>query len=142
MPSRASRPCTPAAGALRGAPASTVRPAVPLRQESLPLQQSPARRDRAEESLARPHRRGGRSRRGHVPPAARGLCRTWVWDGTADALTSVGHRVEALDLPSSGPDPAALGGLADDVATVTRALEGTGAGTVLVAHSGAGAVLG
>jgi alpha/beta hydrolase family protein len=70
-----------------------------------------------------------------------GLCRTWVWEGTADALTSVGHRVEAADLPSSGPDPAALGGLADDVATVTRALDRTGAGTVLVGHSGAGTVL-
>jgi pimeloyl-ACP methyl ester carboxylesterase len=40
-----------------------------------------------------------------------GLCRHWVWEVTADALTSTGHRVEAPDLPSSGPDPAALGGL-------------------------------
>src|SRR5919199_752394 len=70
-----------------------------------------------------------------------GLCRTWVWEGTADALASGGHRVEALDLPSSGPDPAALGGLADDVATVTRALDRAGEGTVLVGHSGAGTVL-
>lgn len=69
------------------------------------------------------------------------LCRTWVWESTADALTSAGHRVEALDLPSSGPDPAALGGLADDVATVTRALDRAGDGTVLVGHSGAGTVL-
>jgi pimeloyl-ACP methyl ester carboxylesterase len=70
-----------------------------------------------------------------------GLCRHGIWRDTADALTSVGHRVEAPDLPSSGPDPATLGGLADDVATVTRALERTGPGTVLVGHSGAGAVL-
>ncbi len=70
-----------------------------------------------------------------------GLARSWVWEDTADALTSDGPRVESLDLPSSGPDPAALGGLADDVAAVTRALERDGAGTVLVGHSGAGSVL-
>lgn len=70
-----------------------------------------------------------------------GLCRHRIWQDTADALTSVGHRIEAPDLPSSGRDAAALGGLADDVATVTEALERTGAETVLVGHSGAGAVL-
>lgn len=70
-----------------------------------------------------------------------GLCRRRIWQDTADALTSAGHRVEAPDLPSSGRDPAALGGLVDDVATVTEALERTGAETVLVGHSGAGAVL-
>jgi len=71
-----------------------------------------------------------------------GLCRKWIWEDTADALTSGGHDVEALDLPSSGPEPADLGGLEDDVATVTRALGRNGAGTVLVGHSGAGSVLG
>lgn len=70
-----------------------------------------------------------------------GLCRNWVWEDTAGLLVSGGHGVEALDLPSSGPHPAGLGGLEDDVATVTRALERTGAGTVLVGHSGAGMVL-
>ena len=70
-----------------------------------------------------------------------GLCRRWIWQDTADTLVSGGHTVEALDLPSSGVDPRCLGGLTDDVATVTRALARSGPGTVLVGHSGAGMVL-
>lgn len=70
-----------------------------------------------------------------------GFCRNSVWKDTADALIAGGHRVEAPDLPSSGADPGALGGLEDDVATVTHALDQTGAGTVLVGHSGAGMVM-
>ncbi|MGY1680341.1 alpha/beta fold hydrolase [Geodermatophilus sp. SYSU D01176] len=70
-----------------------------------------------------------------------GLCRSWIWEDTVDALSAGGHDVEALDLPSSGPEPACLGGLQDDVATVTRALERNGTGTVLVGHSGAGMAL-
>ena len=31
-----------------------------------------------------------------------GLCRGWVWDETAAALREDGHRVEVVDLPSSG----------------------------------------
>ncbi len=69
------------------------------------------------------------------------FCRQWVWQDTIDALTATGHRVRALDLPSSGPDPANLGGLQDDVATATRALDQAGTGTVLVGHSGGGMVL-
>jgi hypothetical protein len=69
------------------------------------------------------------------------FCRNWVWQDTTDALIAGGHRVEALDLPTSGSDSAHPGGLEDDVATVTRALDTTGAGTVLVGHSGAGMVL-
>ena len=70
-----------------------------------------------------------------------GFCRHWVWKDTADALRARGHRVEAPDLPSSGPDPAHLGSLQDDLATVTHALDQAGPGTVLVGHSGAGFVL-
>jgi hypothetical protein len=69
------------------------------------------------------------------------FCRNSVWKDTADALIARGHRVEAPDLPSSGTDPGALGGLEDDVATVTHAIDQAGAGTVLVGHSGAGMVL-
>ena len=70
-----------------------------------------------------------------------GSCRNRVWEDRADTLVSGGHSVDALDLPSSGPDPAVLGGLEHDVATVTRALERAGAEAVLVGHSGAGMVL-
>ena len=69
------------------------------------------------------------------------FCQNWVWQDTTNALIAGGHIVEALDLPTSGSNPADLGGLADDVATVTCALEETGAETVLVGHSGAGMVL-
>jgi pimeloyl-ACP methyl ester carboxylesterase len=69
------------------------------------------------------------------------FCRRWVWDATATALTASGHRVEALDLPSSGTDSTALSGLQDDVDTVRRALGASGTGAVLVGHSGGGLVL-
>jgi pimeloyl-ACP methyl ester carboxylesterase len=69
------------------------------------------------------------------------FCRSWVWKDTSDALIAAGHRVKALDLPSSGLNPAGLGGLEDDVATVTQALREEAAETVLVGHSGAGMVL-
>jgi pimeloyl-ACP methyl ester carboxylesterase len=70
-----------------------------------------------------------------------GFCQNFVWKDTADALVAEDHRVEAPDLPSSGPNPAGLGGLEDDVATVRDALDQAGAGTVLVGHSGAGLVM-
>jgi pimeloyl-ACP methyl ester carboxylesterase len=70
-----------------------------------------------------------------------GFCRRWVWDDTATALAAKGHRVEVVDLPSSGTDPAAGGGLADDVETVRRAVGSCGPGVVLVGHSGSGMVL-
>ena len=52
-----------------------------------------------------------------------------------------GHRVHAPDLPSSGPDAAELGGLADDVAVVSQALHQAGPGVILVGHSAGGMVL-
>lgn len=66
------------------------------------------------------------------------FCRGWVWDDTASALAGRGHRTQAVDLPSSGPDPTALGGLQDDVDTVRRALDAVGTDVVLVGHSGGG----
>jgi pimeloyl-ACP methyl ester carboxylesterase len=69
------------------------------------------------------------------------FCRKSVWTDTADALIAQGHRVEALDLPSSGAVTADPGGLEDDAATVTRALDEAGEATVLVGHSAGGMVL-
>ncbi|WP_100501177.1 alpha/beta fold hydrolase [Geodermatophilus chilensis] len=69
-----------------------------------------------------------------------GFCRSWVWGDTATALAARGHRVEAVDLPTSGPDPSALG-LQDDVDAVRRALDAPGSGAVLVGHSAGGMVL-
>lgn len=69
------------------------------------------------------------------------FCQAWVWDDTSAALASLGHRVQALNLPSSGTNPADLGGLRGDVGTVSRALDESGGGAVLVGHSGAGMAL-
>ena len=66
------------------------------------------------------------------------FCRGWIWDDTATALAARGHRARALDLPSSGTDLTALGGLQDDVETVRRALDAAGTDVVLVGHSGGG----
>jgi pimeloyl-ACP methyl ester carboxylesterase len=70
-----------------------------------------------------------------------GFCRSGIWADTAAALEARGHRTVAPDLASSGPDPAALGGLHDDVEAVRRALEDLGGDAVVVAHSGGGLAL-
>ena len=70
-----------------------------------------------------------------------GFCRSWIWDGTAKALIVRGHRVEAVDLPSCGENPAASGGLQNDVDTVRRILDASEPGAVLVGHSAYGFVL-
>jgi pimeloyl-ACP methyl ester carboxylesterase len=70
-----------------------------------------------------------------------GFCRGWVWAETAAALQEDGHRVEVVDLPSSGTVAAELGDLQADIATVRHTLDGIGAEVVLVGHSGGGMVL-
>jgi len=70
-----------------------------------------------------------------------GFCRGWVWAETAAALQEDGHRVQVVDLPSSGTAAAELGDLQADVAAVRRTLDGIGAEVVLVGHSGGGMVL-
>ena len=70
-----------------------------------------------------------------------GFSRGWVWDDTAAALTAKGHRVEVVDLPSSGSDPAVGGGLAGDVEAVRRAIDASGTRVVVVGHSATGIVL-
>ncbi len=70
-----------------------------------------------------------------------GWCRSSVWERTAPALESFGHRVDVIDLPSSGPQPDQLGDLSADRAAVSDALDQRDGKVVLVGHSGAGMVL-
>jgi pimeloyl-ACP methyl ester carboxylesterase len=56
-------------------------------------------------------------------------------------LREDGHRVEVVDLPSSGAVAAELGDLQAEIAAVRRTVDGIGAEVVLVAHSGGGMVL-
>jgi pimeloyl-ACP methyl ester carboxylesterase len=63
------------------------------------------------------------------------------WGETAAALRHRGHRVLLAELPSTGTDPAALGGLADDAAEVRRMLDRAGEPVVLVGHSSGGMVI-
>lgn len=66
----------------------------------------------------------------------------WYWGETAARLERDGHTVHAPDLPSNGTDPATLGGLADDAATVRQVVESATEPAVLVGHSYGGMVLG
>jgi nucleoside-diphosphate-sugar epimerase len=51
----------------------------------------------------------------------------WLWSEVADRLRKAGHRVEVIEqLPSSGPDPAALGDLAADAEVLTQTVERVG----------------
>lgn len=65
----------------------------------------------------------------------------WYWGATAARLEGQGHRVLVAELPSTGADPSALGGLADDVAEVRRCVAATGDPVVLVGHSYGGLVI-
>jgi pimeloyl-ACP methyl ester carboxylesterase len=63
------------------------------------------------------------------------------WGETASALRRDGHRVLLAELPSTGTDPAALGGLTEDAAEVRRLLDEMDAPVVLVGHSYGGMVV-
>lgn len=65
----------------------------------------------------------------------------WYWGETAARLTGRGHAVQVAELPSTGRDPSALGGLADDVAEVRRLVESAAEPVVLVGHSSGGVIL-
>ncbi|MET0188199.1 MAG: alpha/beta hydrolase [Pseudonocardia sediminis] len=65
----------------------------------------------------------------------------WYWDETAALLGQEGHRVLVADLPSTGRDAAALGGLADDTAAVRGLVEAADGPVVLVGHSYGGMVI-
>lgn len=61
-----------------------------------------------------------------------------AWEQLIAEFTDVDIRT--VDLPSSGADPAALGGLHDDAAELAQVLAGIDGPTVVVAHSYGGAV--
>lgn len=65
----------------------------------------------------------------------------WYWGGTAALLREEGHTVHVVDLPSTGTDPSALGGVVDDVAEVRRVVATVGGPVVLVGHSYGGMVI-
>lgn len=65
----------------------------------------------------------------------------WYWGETAALLEEEGHRVVVADLPSTGRDAAALGGLADDAAAVRGLVDAAGEAVVLVGHSYGGMVI-
>lgn len=66
----------------------------------------------------------------------------WAWDAVAPPLRAAGHRVTAVTLPglAGASEPRDGVRFADHVAAVVAALERNGTSSVLVAHSGAGAV--
>ncbi|MEV5177175.1 alpha/beta hydrolase [Streptomyces flaveolus] len=57
----------------------------------------------------------------------------WCWQHLAEHLPDV--DVHTVALPSSGPDPQALGDLYDDAAAISAALKAIGGPTVVVGHS-------
>ncbi len=59
----------------------------------------------------------------------------WCWEPLRAALDRRGYRTAAVDLPSCGTDPAALGGLAEDAATVAAAAAAIAGDVVAVGHS-------
>ena len=59
----------------------------------------------------------------------------WAWAPVAQRLQDAGREVHVVDLPSSGDDPHALGGLAEDTAVVRAAVEVASAPVVMVGHS-------
>jgi pimeloyl-ACP methyl ester carboxylesterase len=59
----------------------------------------------------------------------------WCWAKLVPELEARGLTVSTVDLPSSGPDVAALGDLDADVAAVTAALDAVDGPKVLVGHS-------
>ncbi|SNT52663.1 alpha/beta fold hydrolase [Actinacidiphila glaucinigra] len=58
---------------------------------------------------------------------------TWCWQPLIEQLPGLDVRTVAL--PSSGQDPAALGGLYDDAEMVAKAIADVGGPTVLLGHS-------
>jgi pimeloyl-ACP methyl ester carboxylesterase len=59
----------------------------------------------------------------------------WCWAEVQAQLAAHDQPSATVDLPSSGPDPAALGGLHDDITEVRRVLDGIAGPKVLVGHS-------
>jgi pimeloyl-ACP methyl ester carboxylesterase len=64
---------------------------------------------------------------------------SWVWGPVVPRLAELGYDVMALDLPGAG-DPEECSALAEQVAVVCRAVDGSAGPLVLVGHSGGGIV--
>jgi len=60
---------------------------------------------------------------------------SWCWAKVVPLLEEQGLTVRTVDLPSTGPDVDALGGLDDDVAVLTAVLDELPGPKVLVGHS-------
>jgi len=65
----------------------------------------------------------------------------WIFEPLRERLAARAVTSTAVQLPSSNPDSAATGGLADDVATVREAVAAVGGPVVLAAHSYGGVPL-
>src|SRR5436190_17281821 len=59
----------------------------------------------------------------------------WAWSKVAGPLRERGFDVHLVNLPSSGPDPSALGDLYADAAAVREVLNGLDGQALVVAHS-------
>ncbi len=59
----------------------------------------------------------------------------WCWERVVPLLETRGLAVRTVDLPTTGPEPGAAPGLADDVAAVRAALDGAEGPKLLVGHS-------
>ncbi|WP_300008971.1 alpha/beta hydrolase [Pseudonocardia sp.] len=70
-----------------------------------------------------------------------GFTDSWYWGETAALLERDGHRVLLVELPSTGTDPATLGGLVEDAAETRRVIDSAGEPVVLVGHSSGGMVI-
>jgi pimeloyl-ACP methyl ester carboxylesterase len=60
---------------------------------------------------------------------------SWAWADVVERLSAEGVRCVALDLPSKGLDPDALGDLRDDAEAVRAAIAGAAGPALVVAHS-------
>ncbi|HNP58441.1 MAG TPA: alpha/beta hydrolase [Gordonia sp. (in: high G+C Gram-positive bacteria)] len=78
-------------------------------------------------------------RAAHLPPVHGSWHGFWCFERLIPALNARGANVVAVDLPSVGDDPTALGTLADDAAVISSAASAVGGPVVVVAHSYGGA---
>ena len=63
------------------------------------------------------------------------------WAEVPGLLRDAGHEVHVAELPSTGPEPAGLGGLSEDVGEVRRLVAEAAEPVVLVGHSYGGVVI-
>lgn len=66
---------------------------------------------------------------------------SWCWERLSPILRSSGLTVHTVDLPSTGPDDAELGGLYDDAAAVRERIRDISNPVLVVGHSYGGQVI-